>query len=71
MLISWQHEAIREIARNLVAGSEPKATIPAQWPDDRFDIVWIFDPPAKGRRRWQVVQVPQKLFPDDAATVIK
>jgi hypothetical protein len=54
-----------------VAGSEPKATIPAQWPDDRFDIVWIFDPPAKGRRRWQVVQVPQKLFPDDAATVIK
>src|SRR5277367_3516138 len=35
ILISWQHEAIGEIARNLVAGNGPKATIPAQWPGDR------------------------------------
>ena len=36
ILISWQHEAIGEIARNLVEDNEPKATVPAQWPDDRF-----------------------------------
>jgi hypothetical protein len=35
ILISWQHEAIDEIARSLVAGNEPKATIPAEWPSDR------------------------------------
>ncbi len=49
ILISWQHEAIGEIARNLVAGGEPKATIPAQWPDKKFDIVWIFEPPPRAR----------------------
>ena len=51
ILISWQHEAIGEIARNLVAGNGPKATIPAQWPGDRFDIVWVFDRPAKDKSR--------------------
>jgi hypothetical protein len=30
ILISWQHEAIGEIARNLMAGHEPKATIPVK-----------------------------------------
>jgi hypothetical protein len=70
ILISWQHEAIGEIARNLVAGGEPKATIPAQWPDKRFDIVWIFEPPAKGKSRWQFVQVPQRLLPGDTDAVI-
>ena len=71
ILISWQHEAIGEIARNLVAGNGPKATIPAQWPGDQFDIVWVFDPPAKGKSRWQFAQVPQRLLPGDANTVIK
>jgi broad specificity phosphatase PhoE len=71
ILISWQHEAIDEIARSLVAGNEPKATIPTEWPSDRFDIVWIFDPPAKGKSRWKFTQVPQRLRPGDADTVIK
>jgi len=65
ILISWQHEAIGEIARNLVADGELKATIPAQWPDDRFDIIWIFDTPAKGKSRWKFAQVPQRLLPGD------
>ena len=71
ILISWQHEAIGEIARNLVAGNGPKATIPAQWPGDRFDIVWVFDRPAKDKSRWQFTQVPQRLLPGAADTVIK
>jgi hypothetical protein len=33
---------------------EPKETIPGQWPpDDRFDIVWIFDTPPKDKSRWK------------------
>jgi hypothetical protein len=71
VLISWQHEAIGDIARNLVAGTEPRATIPAEWPGNRFDLVWIFDPPAKGKKRWKFTQVPQLLLPGDAETVIE
>ncbi len=54
-----------------MAGNEPKATIPAEWPSDRFDIVWIFDPPAKGKSRWKFTQIPQRLLPGDADTGIK
>jgi len=71
ILISWQHEAIGEIARNIVAGAEPRGTIPPQWPGDRFDIVWVFDPPVKGKKRWKFTQVPQRLLPGDADTVIE
>jgi hypothetical protein len=71
ILISWQHEAIVEIARYLVASHEPKTTIPAKWPSDRFDVVWIFDPPLKGKSRWKFTQVPQRLLPGDANTVIE
>lgn len=71
VLISWQHEAICDIARNLVAGAEPKVPIPEKWPGDRFDIVWIFDPPPKGKHRWKFTQVPQLLLPGDADTVIE
>jgi hypothetical protein len=68
ILISWQHEAIAEIAQNLVAGGEPHATIPAKWPGERFDVVWILDPPAKGKNRWKFTQAPQRLLPGDADT---
>ena len=71
VLISWQHEAIVEIANYLVASHEPKATIPGKWPNDRFDIVWVFDPPVKNKGRWKFTQVPQRLLPGDANTVIE
>jgi hypothetical protein len=71
VLISWQHEAIVDIARNLVAGAEPKAMIPTEWPGKRFDVVWVFDPPAKGKGRWKFTQVPQRLLPGDACAVIE
>jgi hypothetical protein len=71
VLISWQHEAIGDIARNLVAGAEPKTIIPTRWPDNRYDIVWIFDPPAKAKHRWKFIQVPQLLLPGDDETVIE
>jgi hypothetical protein len=66
ILISWQHEAIGDIVRNLVAGNEPEAAIPVQWPDSRFDVVWVLDPPAPDKHRWKFTQVPQRLLPGDA-----
>jgi hypothetical protein len=54
-----------------VASREPKATIPGKWPNDRFDIVWVFDPPVKNKGRWKFTQVPQRLLPGDANTVIE
>lgn len=71
VLISWQHEAICDIAHALVSGAEPKAAIPTIWPGERFDIVWIFDPPARDKNRWKFTQVPQLLLPGDADTVIE
>lgn len=40
VLVSWQHEAIPEIAA-LIRGSS--AGIPPKWPDHRFDLIWVFD----------------------------
>ena len=40
ILISWQHEKIPAIAAALPSGNLPQMQI---WPDDRFDLVWVFD----------------------------
>ena len=36
-LVSWQHQSIPEVVRNLVAVPTPAPT----WPDSRFDLIWI------------------------------
>jgi len=70
ILIAWQHEAIPEIAQYLVGTNPPKAAIPAEWPGARFDVVWVFDPPPKGKSRWKFAQIPQRLLPGDSNSVI-
>jgi broad specificity phosphatase PhoE len=70
VLISWQHEKIPEIAKHIVASKPPTKPIPGKWPGDRFDIVWVFTPPAAPSDRWSFVQVPQQLLSGDANTVI-
>ena len=61
VLIAWQHEAIPDIA-GLIRGSADG--IPQQWPDIRFDLVWVFDRPG-GNGSWSFEQVPQNLLPGD------
>ncbi|KVK88434.1 hypothetical protein [Burkholderia sp. MSMB1498] len=67
VLIAWQHEDIPAIANALPLG---KATVPPKWPDDRFDLVWVFDlDAASGTYRFS--QVPQLLLKGDRNSVIE
>jgi hypothetical protein len=64
-LISWQHEAIPEIAA-LIRGRADG--VPPVWPGTRFDLVWVFDLNADGT--WSFAQAPQLLLPGDSAMPI-
>lgn len=67
VLVCWQQEFIPKIA-NYILGD--RTTAPQDWPDDRFDMVWVFDlDPATGRYGFR--QVPQRLLMGDWATPIK
>jgi len=70
VLICWQHQAIPKIAKHIVATSPPNPPYPASWPGDRFDIVWVFTPPAASSAPWDFVQVPQQLLAGDTDAVI-
>jgi broad specificity phosphatase PhoE len=70
VLISWQHEKIYDIAQHLVGEKPPEPAIPTtKWPEARFDLVWVFDPPSQNGR-WKFAQVPQKLLLGDRGDVI-
>jgi broad specificity phosphatase PhoE len=66
VLIAWEHKRIHKIA-NAILGDE--TTAPQTWPDDRFDVVWIFDREASGRYRFD--QRPQLLLAGDRPEVIR
>ena len=70
VLISWQHQKIPDIAKHIVGSKPPAKPIPTKWPGDRFDIVWVFTPPAPSSDHWGFVQVPQQLLSGDTNTVI-
>lgn len=69
VLICWQHTNLVEIAGELAGynGTAPDAqvSLPAAWPDQSFDRVWILD-----LYRGKVVSfknIPQRLLPGDSA----
>jgi hypothetical protein len=43
--------------------------VPQIWPDDRFDLVWVFEPGSTGGS-WRLRQVPQLLLAGDRAEPI-
>lgn len=61
ILVAWEHKRIPLIANRLVG--DP-ASVPQVWPDDRFDLVWVFDPSAVGAG-FRLRQVPQMLLGGD------
>jgi hypothetical protein len=65
VLISWQHEAIPEIA-SLIRGNPDG--VPPKWPADRFDLVWVFDLQPSGA--WSFAQVPELVMPGDSTQPI-
>jgi hypothetical protein len=65
VLIAWEHKRIHTIA-NAILGDA--TTAPQAWPDDRFDVTWIFERDASGRYRFD--QRPQMLLAGDRPEVI-
>ena len=59
LLVSWEHKVIRELVAALI-GSAP--FVP-EWPDSRFDMVYVLD---RVGASWSLTQVPQLLFTDDS-----
>ena len=68
VLICWQYELIPKIA-NYIMGNN--TTAPQSWPEDRFDMVWVFDKGASASAGYTLKQVPQNLLMGDWATPIK
>jgi hypothetical protein len=67
VLICWQHDYIPKIASYILGN---KTTAPQDWPEDRFDMVWVFDRDST-TAQYSFKQVPQSLLMGDWATPIK
>ncbi|GHC84959.1 hypothetical protein GCM10007320_29570 [Pseudorhodoferax aquiterrae] len=63
-LVAWSHQGLPALARAYLADSAAAAQVPAAWPKDRFDLLWIIDGPSV-RRRLQ--EVGQDLLAGDGA----
>ena len=61
VLVSWEHRLIPLMAERIVG--DPSG-LPAVWPSDRFDLVWVFEPDRAGSR-YRFRQVPQMLLAGD------
>jgi hypothetical protein len=57
VLVSWEHKAIHQIVTGLGGPRSP------DWPDDRFDMVFVLDRTGAG---WDLTQVPQMLLAGDS-----
>ena len=66
-LIAWKHDGLPVLA-GLVSGG--RVECPSKWPDDRFDVVWLFER-ANPLQPWRFSQVPQLLLPGDRADPIR
>lgn len=64
-LIAWQHGEIPALVAALPSVTPAP---PAQWPDDRFDVVWTL---TKTAGAWHFAQLPELLLPQDQAGVIE
>lgn len=63
VLIAWEHKVLPSLV-----GCLPDApAAPAHWPDDRYDMVWVFDRTPRG---WSFTQLPQLLLAGDSAIPI-
>ncbi len=58
VLVAWVHERIPAIVAAI-----PGAPKVPDWPDDRFDVVWVLAPAPGGG--WALTQVPQRLLAGD------
>jgi hypothetical protein len=62
VLICWHHSHIPVMAK-LFGGVQ--VGCPDEWPEERFDVVWILDRDEDAGGAWRFAQVPQRLLPHD------
>jgi hypothetical protein len=62
VLIAWEHEAIPLIGNSILGNN---TSCPQSWPENRFDLVWVFDQNG-GSGGWNFNQVPQCLLAGDS-----
>ena len=67
VLICWQREHILQITDQILVN---KAVAPPEWPEDRFDMVWVFDRNPSSAE-YSFKQIPQNLLMGDLATLMK
>ena len=67
VLIGWQQEYIPTIA-NYIMGRNTET--PQDWPEDRFDMVWVFTL-HHDSNNYRFQQVPQNLLMGDSPTPIR
>jgi hypothetical protein len=64
VLIAWAHGEIPAIVQGLSLSKKTAAMVPEEWPDERFDLVWVFDlDPTSQDYRFS--QQPQLLLSGD------
>jgi hypothetical protein len=66
VLICWQREYIPQIAAQILGNDG----VPMSWPDDCYDMIWVFDL-LPSRTKYSFKQVPQKLLAGDLTSPIK
>ena len=67
VLVCWQREYIPQIGAHIL-GTE--RGVPRLWPEDRFDMIWVFDLDQRSNG-YKFRQIPQRLLMGDWATPIK
>ena len=67
VLMCWQREYIPQIGAHIL-GTE--RGVPQLWPEDRFDMIWVFDLDQRSDG-YKFRQIPQRLLMGDWATPIK
>ena len=67
VLICWQREYIPGIASYIL---ENNNVAPQNWPEDCFDMIWVFDL-LHSSSKYSFKQVPQKLLGGDLSAPIK
>lgn len=64
VLISWEHKVLTTLFSHV-----PDApAVPAAWPEDRYDMIWMLERSAQG---WTFSQHPQMLLAGDSSALIK
>jgi hypothetical protein len=67
VLICWQREYIPQIASHILGN---RKVGPPDWPEDRFDMIWVFDLD-RASAKYGFKQVPQRLLRGDSTIPIK